>query len=230
MLKSHHVEIYHWLLSLDQPGETQAAMEILSDSEKQHLEKIISPDHKVAFLTARSNLRRILGQRTNQPASALQFQTGPHGKPKISDPSVHFNLSHSGGVAALAISSTISVGVDIEKIRPVKKEIARRFFTSNEADQIEKAEGLELKKLFLKCWTQKEAVLKANGMGLQGGLDSFQVALDDGKPRVLAMDNVVDPEKQWTLETFELYGDVIGALAVPLGEIELKLSFKNWQR
>ena len=51
------------------------------------------------------------------------FACGEHGKPYIPG-GPHFSLTHSGTLAALAVSGT-PVGLDIEKIAPVRRAAAR---------------------------------------------------------------------------------------------------------
>jgi phosphopantetheinyl transferase len=91
------------------------------------------------------------------PDQELRFAKGPKGKPYLPDwPGVHFNVSHSGALFACAISAEAEVGVDVELIRdvPEKKEIAERY-------------GLDAGRFF-ETWTQREAYLKALGVGVYG--------------------------------------------------------------
>lgn len=103
------------------------------------------------------------------------------GKPYLKGyPSVQFNLSHSGGYGVCAVSDA-AVGVDVELIRPLKQDIARRFFTSTEQGYLASRPTEE----FFHLWTRKESFTKALGKGLTLPLDSFSV-LDD----ILYRDNI----------------------------------------
>ena len=96
------------------------------------------------------------------------------GKPYLPGyPGLHFNLSHSGpwGVCAL---SKAPVGVDVELVRPLRYDLARRFFTPGEQAWLRgRPEGE-----FFRLWTRKESFLKALGKGLTLPLDSFSVLED----------------------------------------------------
>jgi len=74
----------------------------------------------------------------------------------------YFNISHSKEYVALAIASK-PVGVDVEQIRPYQKELIDFF--SNEPIRDEES--------FFRVWTMKEAILKADGVGLNGNIKSI---------------------------------------------------------
>ena len=93
------------------------------------------------------------------------------GKPYLRDyPGVQFNLSHSGRYGVCALSA-FPVGVDVELIRPLRREVARRFFTPAEAAWLDARPEAE----FFRLWTRKESYIKAIGKGLTQRLDSFSV-------------------------------------------------------
>lgn len=107
------------------------------------------------------------------PADAEQART-VLGKPYLKDyPGVQFNLSHSGGWGVCALSKT-AVGVDVEMVRPLRQQVAKRFFTPVEQEWLSKRPAEE----FFRLWTRKESFTKAQGKGLTLPLDSFSV-LDD---------------------------------------------------
>ena len=107
------------------------------------------------------------------PADAEQART-VLGKPYLKDyPGVQFNLSHSGGWGVCALSKT-AVGVDVEMVRPLRQQVAKRFFTPVEQEWLSKRPAEE----FFRLWTRKESFTKALGKGLTLPLDSFSV-LDD---------------------------------------------------
>lgn len=107
------------------------------------------------------------------PAQAVQART-VLGKPYLRDyPGVQFNLSHSGGWGVCALSET-PVGVDVELVRPLRQQVAKRFFTAVEQEWLATRPVEE----FFRLWTRKESFTKALGKGLTLPLDSFSV-LDD---------------------------------------------------
>ena len=103
------------------------------------------------------------------------FACGEHGKPYIpSGP--HFSLTHSGTLAALAVSGT-PVGLDIEKIAPVRRAAARAL-TIEERDYMK----ADPERRFAYLWTRKEAVLKCTGAGLSQPMNAFSVLGDTASP------------------------------------------------
>lgn len=103
----------------------------------------------------------------------VEYAYNEYGKPYLkSYPSIHFSISHSGTMAAVAFSSR-AVGCDIEILRPYDDDIARACFTHSEREDIfsmdDKAYG------FTRLWTVKESFLKALGTGLLYPMQSFSI-------------------------------------------------------
>lgn len=92
------------------------------------------------------------------------FGTDVNGKPFWKDSPVHFSLSHSGECVAVAIGKTQPVGVDIEKIRPLRRSFAARWLTTSEQAALDTAADRDTALILL--WTAKEAAAKKSGAGL----------------------------------------------------------------
>src|SRR5688572_20859640 len=91
---------------------------------------------------------------------------------------LRFNLSHAGERALIAVSLGREVGVDIEEVRPIESlTLADRFFAPAEFRAIEALSPAARTDAFFRCWTRKEAFIKAHGAGLSAPLDSFEVDL-----------------------------------------------------
>ena len=103
-----------------------------------------------------------------------KYEIDGMGKPFGED--VFFSFSHSGDIALCAVSDK-EIGADIEKIRDVNPDIAKRFCDS-EYNYIKSS--ADSKDAFFEIWTKKESFLKAEGFGISGGLKSFCVLLKDG--------------------------------------------------
>jgi len=202
-------------------------------SQVDSLHRLLSPDEKIRasrfcfrrdrdrYVAARGTLRRILGRYLDIEPGCLEFRYGSYGKPALVLESggdiLHFNLSHSDGVAIFALSGQAELGIDLELIRAdfATLEIAERFFSLGEVAALR---GLptELRvKAFFNCWTRKEAYLKARGEGLSFPLDRFQVSLLPGEPALL-LQTEDDPREaqRWVLHDLNLDGGFVGALAV----------------
>jgi 4'-phosphopantetheinyl transferase len=95
--------------------------------------------------------------------------------------SLHFNLAHSGELAVVALARGCEIGVDVERLRPLRHlaQLAQRYFTPAEAAAILALDGDARQRAFLAVWTAKEAILKALGRGLSYPLDRFAVSPSD---------------------------------------------------
>ncbi len=96
-----------------------------------------------------------------------------HNKPYLNGENTKFNISHSGEMVVCAITNSCEIGIDIEVLNDIDFYIFRPQMLRNEWKRIFFAE--DLKTAFFDYWTQKEAVMKAHGMGLSIPLKSFEV-------------------------------------------------------
>jgi 4'-phosphopantetheinyl transferase len=132
---------------------------------------------------SRIALRKILAEYLNTPAHEVEFCTTKHGKPYLNNQAhaekVFFSLTHTDRIALVAITGIAPIDVDAERIRllPDLLEIANRYFHSREARSLASVRGIERTNAFFRCWTRKEAILKAKGTGFSYPLDAFQVSL-----------------------------------------------------
>lgn len=86
---------------------------------------------------------------------------------------IDFNISHSAEYVICAISLTAKVGIDIEEIKPVSFTEFKSFFSDTECEKIEQA--VDSTYSFYTNWTQKEAFLKAIGMGLSVPIKEVEI-------------------------------------------------------
>jgi phosphopantetheinyl transferase len=116
-----------------------------------------------------AELARLLGGR--------EVARDANGKPVVVDGGggeLHFNVSHSGDWALIAISEDSPVGVDIERPRVFRNPagLARRVCTARELEHVR---GGEDQAELLRLWVRKEAVAKADGSGLLMALGELDV-------------------------------------------------------
>lgn len=127
----------------------------------------------VANAAQSPTVRGLLATYLDCPASAVRIVHGAHGKPCIVDVPLEFNLSHGGSALLLGVSRRHALGVDLEparrKIRPATK-LARRWFAPAEAAALEALPADRQQDAFLRLWTAKEALVKAQGAGIGAGL------------------------------------------------------------
>jgi 4'-phosphopantetheinyl transferase len=141
------------------------------------------------FSAARGALRAILGRYLGIEPRAITFDYGPQGKPSLAmaTPWLRFNVSHSKGLALIAISYGRELGVDVEFVRSLARgpRISERFFSPREAEAIRSVPEHLQERAFFACWTRKEAYIKARGGGLSIPLDGVEVSVDPREPPAL---------------------------------------------
>lgn len=126
-------------------------------------------------------------------------------------------MSHTDGLALLAFERKREVGVDVERIRPQldARKLAERFFSVRERQYLESLSGDELYIAFCRCWTRKEAYVKARGDGLSLPVDQFDVSIEANDPHaLLATRPDASEASRWTVRDLFTSPGYAAALAV----------------
>jgi 4'-phosphopantetheinyl transferase len=215
-----------WSWSLDDGQYARSdAEEVLADEERVQSRRFVTPQLQRRFVAARAGLRSILGLHLQRDPRRLDFVRSEFGKPVLTgSPTAHFNLSHSGGRAILAISRDVEVGCDLEQVRPIDHlELARRYFHAAEVVAIEGTPDVAAQALtFFRIWTLKESFVKALGIGLSIALDRFAVSIAEPSPTLVL--RPPGTAAAWWLHQAVLPDGYCRALAAPFdGEVELIL-------
>lgn len=131
--------------------------------------------NKIYILPINTDAYRFIKEKAakkfNIDINSLKIKRNKHRKPFFENlTDFHFNISHSGELMTIAVSSS-PVGVDIEKIHDFNPKIINRFH-QYEKDYIN---SKDTQNRFFEVWTKKESCLKYLGCGLAGGLDKFSV-------------------------------------------------------
>jgi 4'-phosphopantetheinyl transferase len=222
-------EIHLWRASLDCEAMVLRGLEaILAPEEKSRAAKFVFAGDRDHFIAARGILRELLGAYLHQVPAKVDIAYGAQGKPTLggssSDGALHFNLSHSHGMAVYAFSLGREVGIDLEAIRAdfASHDIAKRFFSPEEVAELQSLPPELRPEGFFLCWTRKEAYIKARGEGLQIPLDSFRVSLTPSAPESLTSADSAG----WSLRAFEPNEGYAGAV---VGEgVGWKLRYWQW--
>lgn len=203
-----------------------------SSEELARLEQTLGPDERARFgrlraeadrrraTASRGLLRHVLSGYAGMPAEELRFAYGPAGKPELTESadgtSLYFNSAHSGDVLLVAVGRA-SLGVDVERVRPIArwKRVARRAFSEDEMRQIGALPPEKRSLAFITCWTRKEACVKAVGEGVWSAFSRFEVSATPGEPaEVLSVDGAPAPAADWSLYHLEPAPHFVGALAI----------------
>jgi 4'-phosphopantetheinyl transferase len=216
------VHLWAWVLepaTVDVP----AHVEILSRQESERMHAFHFAPDRLRYAVAHANLRRILGGYLQRSPEKICFDAKHFGKPELASEersSLHFNLSHTRSIAVLAVAQGQPVGVDIEDVRPIEPEAAASHFSAAELSDLGTLHGDAWLAGFYRCWTRKEAILKAEGVGLSRALDSFDVELSPEKPPQLL--GTREPfSHPWTLHDLSPSLGTIGALATARAQVSL---------
>ena len=214
-------EVHVWRVTLDQaPSQIQGFFHNLAADEQARAEQFYFERDRDHFIVARGVLRAILGCYLNRMPECLSFCYSSHGKPALAGESggnaIRFNVSHSHGIALYAVTRGREVGVDIERIRfdLAVAEIAERFFSRREVAMLRALPAEVQRQAFFRCWTHKEAYIKALGEGLSLPLNQFDLLLAPGEPGAV-LDTRRDPSEasRWSLQELSPAPGYAAALA-----------------
>jgi 4'-phosphopantetheinyl transferase len=209
--------------------------ERLSAEERRRGKRFLRPADRQRFIVSHAALRTILGQHLGIPTDRVEMKVGPQGKPALAPapglPPLRYNLSHSEGLAMIALVLGREVGLDVERVRPLGDagHIVGRYFSPGEQAAWCALPDHQRLPAFFRCWTRKEAYLKARGIGLSAGLDRFQVSLGpDEPPRLLWVGDPTDSVARWQMYDVSSEPEYMAACVVEQG-VE-RLSLDQWPR
>jgi 4'-phosphopantetheinyl transferase len=157
---------------IDDETRIPDCLPLLSRDEMIRAERFAFAADRCQYILSHAALRSVLARYTCIDPRALDFTTGPHGKPKLTQSftDIRFNLSHSGGIALIAVTLGREVGIDVERVDDtiLFEEIAEHYFEPREVWDLRTAPVNERIGRFFDVWTRKEAELKASGVGIAG--------------------------------------------------------------
>ena len=177
---------------------------VLSLDERARAARLVQGENRRRFVVSRAVLRCLLSQYAEVAPEQLRFDYGPHGKPELASTGLAqglgFNMSHSGDVILYAVARGRSIGIDVEHERPRSNfmRIAERFFSVEEYEALHAFPDRDRPSAFFRCWTRKEAYVKARGDGIAAGLDTFSVSMDE-EPCLLRSDEGPAEVARWSM-------------------------------
>lgn len=160
-------EVHVWRADLDAAGEPPAGT--LSPPERERGRRIRAADAARRWVASRWALREVLARYLDEDAAAVELAPGPHGKPRlaVAPERLEFNLSHSAGLALVAVAAGRPVGVDVERVdrRRDVLALAERALDPAAAAAVRAAPPAARADAFYAAWTSHEARLKCGGGG-----------------------------------------------------------------
>lgn len=211
-------EVHVWACDLSEEADLCSLESLLSCEERTRACRFVFKIDRKRYTVAHGSLRRILAGYLNCTPEELRFAQNERGKPILIGNhanELQFNLTHSNDLALLALSPTSEVGVDVELIRPISADVAKRFFSEYEQQRLQQSNIAEWCESFFTCWTRKEAFLKGVGFGLTIPLNSFDVSVGTNEPaRLVSVRDGHADKSAWIMEHLAPAVGYLGALAV----------------
>jgi 4'-phosphopantetheinyl transferase len=231
LLAPHVVQV--WVIFLPHVRASLESLRgILSPEESSRADRFAFERDRNRFILARGTLRVLLAAYLNQDPARISFRYGAHGKPglvaeenRFAD--LRFNLSHSGDYCLCAVALGREVGIDVEVVRSdiACLDLAERFFTRREYDDVRQAPEENRHARFFGYWTCKEAYLKARGIGIASGLARLDVIFHaDGSVSCGAVDDGTVPGARWIVRPVPMAGNVAAAVAAEGDDWEVAVS------
>jgi 4'-phosphopantetheinyl transferase len=179
---------YTQALTPDAVARLSAA--ILEPEERARCARLLRPRQQHEHTLARLGLRHVLSRYAPVHPRDWRFTANAYGRPAIAAPAqhadLHFNLSHTAGLTAYAVTRGDAVGIDVEDLtrdpHTDLQTLADRWYAPPEAAALARVPVAQHAQRFLEYWTLKEAYIKARGIGLSLALDSFAMELTLGVP------------------------------------------------
>jgi 4'-phosphopantetheinyl transferase len=215
-------EVQLWRVDLEAVRSDELRWQkVLSPDELARASRFHFSDDRQRFVASRAFLRTILAGYLRTDPSGLSFSYSKKEKPSLgpahAGSDVTFSVSHSGGIALFAFTRGREVGVDVEQLRRDfdVEAIARRFFSAHEQKQLYPLPSESKFEAFFRCWTRKEAYIKATGEGLSLPLHQFDVSIAaDDSNALLATRPDASEAALWSLREVPAGPGYVAALCV----------------
>jgi 4'-phosphopantetheinyl transferase len=194
---------------------------LLSADEVERCDRFWKDDDRARFLIARAMIRTLLSRYVPIAPREWRFRIESYGRPEVAElppgaPDLRFNLSHTDGLVACAITVGRDVGVDVENVhRMLAHEVPERFFSPQEVADLRALPEEEQQLAFFDYWTLKESYIKARGLGLALPLRQFTFVRRPGlAPLICFAPELHDDPASWQFAQFWPTRDHRMALAV----------------
>ena len=183
----------------------------LRPDERERAGRLLFPADQQQSIASRATLRLLLAHYAGaEHPRDLRLIYGEHGKPGLADSDLRFNLSHTRDLALFAFAREIHLGIDVENLRASDDldDVAEQNFAPAEHAALVAMSQNERIPAFYRCWTRKEALLKAEGSGLFRALDTFTVSLLAGEAA-----RVIAGPAGWDLRDIDVASHAAAAIA-----------------
>jgi 4'-phosphopantetheinyl transferase len=220
-------EVHVWTTSpetIADPALLGAYEALESADERERRLRLRLAGHRRERLVSVALVRTTLARYADVEPRAWVFDRNEHGRPDPvlgpGEPPLRFNLSHTSGLVACAVTLDRDIGVDVESVerRCDAPAIAARYFAPAEVEGLRARPAARRRERFFELWTLKEAYVKARGMGLRIPLRRFSFHLGDTHPiRIAFHAGLEDVADDWQFALFRPSPSHMAAVAVRRG-------------
>jgi 4'-phosphopantetheinyl transferase len=223
-------DLHLWVLKFaDLKDSVESLTQTLSSDELAKARQYRFKASQEKYIIGRAATREILSRYLKTTPQSIIFSYNNFGKPSLNNPDLQFNVSHTKDTFLLAITKKYPVGIDIEHCQPKLNflSVAKTFCTSQEYQKLLSVEASEINLAFYRCWTRKEAILKAIGHGLFFPFDALEVTfLPQETARGKNLKYADYPESYW--EILEIIPELQHLAAIAIAEKPQKLLFYSF--
>jgi 4'-phosphopantetheinyl transferase len=177
---------------------------LLAPDEVQRADRFLNPADTARFILGRVLARTMLSRHSDVAPGDWPIAVDDRGRPYIAEPQsggtdLRFNLSHTKGLVACAVTVGREIGIDVEWVhRPLTHDLPERFFSPDEVMDLRALPDADQHRAFFDYWTLKEAYIKARGLGLAVPLRHFTFHLHASRPpRVAFAPELDDDPESW---------------------------------
>lgn len=209
-LPAHHVDV--WTTRTDAPEiapRLAAYWSLLSSDETARAERFFQRDDAVRFVIGRALARTMLSAYVPVAPRDWPFLIDERGRPELGPrpagvPDLRFNLTHTSGLVACAVTVAREVGIDVEQItRRILHDVPERFFSPREVADLRALPDADQQLMFFDYWTLKESYIKARGLGLALPLRHFTFLRPPGRaPEIVFAPELHDAADSWQFAQF----------------------------
>jgi 4'-phosphopantetheinyl transferase len=211
--------VFHARLSMED-AQWLTALEHSSQSFPQKLEQSIRryrrPRDKYARILSKWLLLKALVAGGHEGASLDHLRMDSFGRPSMEGCRLDFNLSHSGDYVVCAVAAQGRVGIDVEQLREIQLGDFQDILAPSACKRIRSATSRQ--QAFFREWTRLEAVLKADGRGLQAAAKAVDCG---GSTAVLN-------GKEWHLHEIALDPEYACHVATAMKDAEIVVEPYRW--
>jgi 4'-phosphopantetheinyl transferase len=191
------------------PRRLDAYRSLLAPDESERAQRFVHEADRTRFVIGRALARTMLSELGQAPPHAWPFVIDEHGRPELAErpagaPDLRFNLTHTEGLVACAVTIGREVGIDVECIgRRMTHDVPERFFSPREVADLRALPADDQDTVFFDYWTLKEAYIKARGLGLALPLRQFTFIRTPGRgPTIAFAPDLHDDPASWQFAQF----------------------------